>query len=201
MIPYKTLLPMAASVLLLAACATGRLDAQWSDPEFAGHPLGSSKVLVVCRAAEQTVVRICQDQLAGELRALGVSAVMSESLTMSPDKATDSIPAARSLGAQAIMQTTLSPVMSVNSYGPSFGFGVGSWGYHGGTGTAVGMSVPVGTNVQSSLSYSSDTTLTSVASGKLMWSGKASTMANEVADQIASLVKISVESARKAGMI
>jgi len=195
-----TLLPLAASVLALTGCATGKLEAQWSDPQFAGQPLGGSKVLVVCQAAEQTVIRICQDQLAAQLRIAGVTPVLSDSLTTSPDKATDKLAAARSLGAQAVMMSTLSPVTSLTNSGSSVGFGLGSGGYHSGVG--FGMSFPVGSSSQTSVTtYSSDTTLTNVASGKLMWSGKASTMSQEVPDQIASLAKISVESARKAGML
>ena len=189
------------SALSLAGCATGRLDAQWSDPQAAGQTLGGSTVLVVCMTAEQTVVRICQDQLAAQLRIVGVTPVMSEGLTLGADKNTDKVmAAARSLGAQGVMQATLSPITTVINSGPSFGFGIGSGGYRSGGG--LGMSFPIGSNTQTSTtSYSSDTTLTNVVSARLMWSGKASTISQEVPDQIASLAKITVESARKAGIL
>lgn len=187
------LLTLSAGACVLAGCATGRLDAQWSDPQFAGQPAGA-KVLVICQATEQTVVRICQDQLAAELRNVGITPVISD--TPPPDK----LAAARSLGAQAVMQASLSPTVIVNNYGSSFGFGFGSGGYRHSAGFGVAMPIGGGPDYMTT-TYSSDTTLTNAASGKLMWSGKASTAAQEVREQIASLAKISVESARKAGML
>jgi len=195
------LLPLVIGTLSLVGCATGRIDAQWSDPQASGQPLGGSTVLVVCQAAEQTVIRICQDQLAAQLRLMGVTTVMAESLTASADKSTEkAIAVARELGAKAVLYSALSPVTTLSNSGPFMGFGFGSGGYRSGAG--FGMSFPIGSSAQtSSTSYSSDTTLTSVASGRLIWSGKASTISQEVPDQIASLAKISVESARKAGML
>jgi hypothetical protein len=195
MIAIKTPLALITSACVLAGCATGRLEAQWSDPQFTGRPLAGEKVLVVCQASEQTVVRICQDQLATQLRSMGVTPVVPESPVVG-----DSLATARSLGAQAVMQASLSPTVVVNSSGSSIGFGLGSGGYHSGFG--FGMAVPIGGTTQvSATTYSSDTTLTNVASGHLMWSGKASTAEQDVAEQIASLAKITVESARKAGML
>ncbi|MDB5801329.1 MAG: hypothetical protein JWL63_2268 [Rhodocyclales bacterium] len=197
-----TLLSGIAGVVVLAGCATGKLEAQWSDPQFAGQTFGGSKVLVACQAAEQTVMRICQDQLAAQLRTLGVTPVMADVTTMVAEKPgiDRSLAAARSLGAQSVMMLTLSPITTVTSSGSGVGFGIGSGGYHSGVG--FGMSFPVGSGAQSTATtYSSDSTLTNVATGRLMWSGKVSTMSQEVPDQIASLAKLSVESARKAGML
>jgi len=191
----RTPLALITSACVLAGCATGRLDAQWSDPQFSGRPLAGEKVLVVCQASEQTIVRICQDQLAAQLRSMGVVPVLPDWQT-----AGDSLATARSLGAQAVMQSSLNPALVVNSSGSSVGLGFGSGGYHSGFG--FGLAVPIGGTAQvSATTYASDTTLTNVASGHLMWSGKASTAEQEVADQIASLAKITVESARKAGML
>ena len=164
--------------------------------------MGAAKVLVVCQAAEQTIVRICQDQLAAQLRTLGVTPLMSDGLTVSADKSGEkAVAAARSLGAKAVFFSTLRLSTTTTSSGPSFGFGIGSGGYNSGGG--VGMSFPIGGgNTESTTTYASDTTLTDVSSGKLMWSGKASTFATqEVTEQLAGLAKVSVESARKAGMI
>lgn len=196
----RTLLSLLVPGLMLVGCATGKLDAQWSDPQFSGRPAGGTTVLVVCQAAEQTVVRICQDQLAAQLQAVGVKAVISDSLGSSNVTDADRVSAARRLGAQAVMSSNLSPVTTFTNSGPTFGIGMGSGGYHGGVG--VGMSFPIDRSYQSStVTYASDTTLTDVSSGKLMWSGKASTISQEVPDQLASLAKVSVESARKAGML
>jgi hypothetical protein len=97
------------------------------------------------------------------------------------------------------MMSSLNPVTTLNNYGSTVGFGFGTGGYHSAAG--FGMAFPIGGTMQSSVSYVSDTTLTNVASGKLMWSGKASTVAMDVPEQLGSLAKVSVESARKAGML
>ncbi|HSD38230.1 MAG TPA: hypothetical protein VLC92_12025 [Rhodocyclaceae bacterium] len=202
MIATRTALLTLACTGLLAGCATGRLEAQWSDPQAAAQPLAGAKVLVVCQAAEQTIVRICQDQLAAQLQLIGVTPVMSEPLTLSADKDGGKLTAARGLGVQAVMLASLSPTTTFNSSaGPTFGFGMGSGNYHSSAG--VGVVVPIGGYSQTSsvASYASDTTLTLVASGKLVWSGKASTTSLDVAEQIASLVRVSVEAAHKAGAL
>ncbi|MEC5385359.1 hypothetical protein VVD49_06465 [Uliginosibacterium sp. H3] len=200
MISARTGLLMVASAAALAGCATGRLEAQWSDPQAGNQPLAGAKVLVVCQAAEQTIVRICQDQLAAQLRLIGVTPVMSEALTTKADG--DKFAAARELGAKAVMLANLSPTTTFNSSsGPSFGIGMGSGGYHSGVG--FGMTVPIGGYSQTSsvTSYGSDTTLTLVAGSKLVWSGKASTNSLDVSEQVASLARVSVEAAHKAGAL
>ncbi len=198
----RTSLLIVTCASALAGCATGHLDAQWSDPQTGNSPLAGAKVLVICQAVEQTIVRICQDQLAAQLSLIGVTPVMSESLTLSADKDGEKLAAARSLGAQAVMLVSMNPMTTFNSTsGPYFGFGMGSGSYH--SGAAFGMTVPIGGYAQTSsaTSYVSDTTLTLVASGKLVWSGKASTTSLEVPDQIASLTRVSVEAAHKAGAL
>ena len=44
--------------LLLAGCAGSRINAQWSDPQFAGQPARGTKVLVACQASEPTLRRM-----------------------------------------------------------------------------------------------------------------------------------------------
>ena len=147
-------------------------------------------------------MRICQDQLAAQLHLIGVTPVMSDSLTLNADKGAEKFAIARNLGAQAIMLANLNPITSFNSSsGPVFGFGMGSGSYHSGVG--VGVSVPIGgySQTNSVTSYASDTTLTLVTNGKLVWSGKASTTSLDVPDQIASLMRVSVEGAHKAGAL
>ena len=62
---------VCAAGLWLAACASTSLNAQWSDPQFAGKTLRGAKVLVACEAADATLQRVCADRMAAQLRSLG----------------------------------------------------------------------------------------------------------------------------------
>ncbi|HKO69289.1 MAG TPA: hypothetical protein VJU53_15935, partial [Burkholderiaceae bacterium] len=48
-----------ASVLLLGACASTRMDAQWSNPDYQGKAARGGPVLVACEAQDLTLQRIC----------------------------------------------------------------------------------------------------------------------------------------------
>jgi hypothetical protein len=61
------------------------------------------------------------------------------------------------------------------------------------------MSVPVGAG-QVSTGYAANTTLTDVASGRLMWTAKATTPpSNDINMQVADLTKAVLEGAKKEG--
>jgi hypothetical protein len=62
---------------LLAGCAGSRINAQWSDPQFAGQPPRGAKVLVACQAADPTLRRVCADRMAAKLSALGAVPVLA----------------------------------------------------------------------------------------------------------------------------
>ncbi len=55
----------------LSACATTRMDAQWTNPEYQGRNVRGASVLVACEAPDLTVQRICEDQLAAAVSARG----------------------------------------------------------------------------------------------------------------------------------
>ena len=56
---------------LLAGCATTQVNVQWTEPEFKGRSLRGEKVLVVCDAPDVATQRVCQEQLASQLRSAG----------------------------------------------------------------------------------------------------------------------------------
>ena len=62
----RILVPITLS-LVLAACSTTQLDAQWTNPAYAGRSLRGAPVLVVCEAQELTLQRICEDQVTGQI--------------------------------------------------------------------------------------------------------------------------------------
>ena len=124
--------------VLLSACATTRMDAQWSNPEYKGRSVKGASILVACEAQDLTLQRICEDQLAAAVSAQGAKATLNSQLSPAAGAPAGNDPymaAAKRVGAQAIVRMTLGagqPV-AVDS-GPRIGIGVGggSGGYGGG---------------------------------------------------------------------
>jgi hypothetical protein len=193
-------------VVLVAGCATTRVNVEWADPEFKGRTLRGEKVLVVCDAPDVALQRVCQDQIAARLRAAGAVPVISANagLTAGPPPANDAtLVAARGAGAKAIFGATLGPEVTVVSPGPSVGIGVGGWGGSGGGsvfGSSVGIGFPIGGG-QASTGYGANMVLTDAATVKLMWSSKVTTPASSNLNaQMGELARVGVESAQKAGL-
>lgn len=198
---------LALSGLLVAGCASTKIQAQWTDPQFAGHPLRGEKVLVVCDAYEITIKRICRDQLSAQVAAAGATPVAgaeSDNLPAGPGPLNEkTLAAARSLGAKAILGATVAPEATVVSPGPTIGIGVGGFGGSGGwsgVGGSVGVSVPVGGS-RVNTAYAASMVLTDAATARMMWTGKVTTPASQnINAQIAGLAKVGVEAAQKAGL-
>ena len=75
----------AAAVLLgLSGCASSSVNAQWSDPQFAGQPPRGTRVLVACEAPDPTLRRVCADRLAAKLAGLGALPVLAADSEASP---------------------------------------------------------------------------------------------------------------------
>ncbi len=194
----------AALALSIIGCASTTLDAQWSDPQFSGTSLRGARVLVACESSDLAVKRICQDQFASELTAHGATPVIAPDDTQpSATRGVDRyLPVARSAGAKAVLNAAVAPDAFAVSPGPSVGFGIGGFGGSGrvGTGVGVGVSMPVGSG-QSNMAYVANSTLTDVASGRAMWTAKASTpAASNVNTQLGELAKAVVAAAQKAGL-
>jgi uncharacterized spore protein YtfJ len=197
--------------LLFGGCASTTIQAQWTDPQFAGRSLRGTTVLVVCHAAGTALKHICQDQIAAQVAASAVRPVVdpkADYLTAAGGPIPDSVfAAARRAGAQAIWVSTIVPDATVVSPGPTIGFGLGgfggSFGRHrsSGVGAGVGVGVPVG-GEQVYTTYAADMTLTDVDTGRLMWTSRVTTSASqELAEQVAKLAKAGVEAAQQAGLL
>ncbi|HLB16599.1 MAG TPA: hypothetical protein VJM14_16850 [Burkholderiales bacterium] len=189
----------AASALVIAGCASTRLDAQWSDPQFQGRSLRGAKVLVVCNANEPVVRRICQDKLVAQVAASGATPIMPpEDVAAGPSDKT--LAAARGAGATAVFGSTIGPEAVVVGAGPTFGVGVGGVS-GGGVGGGVGISFPFGGGGgQVDTGYAANVVLTDVATGQLMWTSKVTTSSwQPLETQVSELVKTAVEGAQKAG--
>jgi len=197
---------LAAALLLLAGCASNRLDAEWIDPQFKGRSLRGTKIFVVCETPETAIRLNCEQQMAAQVTAAGGTPVRPEPTTATPANqpqgAEQNLAAARSAGAEAVLNSAIAPDATVVNPGPSVGFGVSGFrmgGGGGGMGTSVGMSAPVGSR-QVMTGYSANSTLIDVASGRLMWTARASAPpSRDLNDQLARLARDVVGGAQKAG--
>jgi hypothetical protein len=193
-----TLLAGAAGTLMLAGCASPQLDAQWADPELsAGHPLRGARVLVVCEATDLVLRRVCQDAVGFQLNAAGATPVAAPDVPGNPAPG-QYVAAAKTAAAKAVLVTSISQSSTVVSPGFSIGVGLGGWSSSGAGG--VGVSAPVGGGAVSN-GYAANGTITDTASGRVMWTGRASTPpSNDVNGQMAELARIVVTTAGKAGL-
>lgn len=192
--------------LLLAGCAGSRINAQWSNPQFAGQPPRGAKVLVACEAADPTLRRICADRMAARLAALGALPVLAPDNGDVGDAAVQGeaalLQAARSAGATVLLRTQLAPEVVAVAPGPTIGIGIGGFGgsYRSGGGVGFGMSAPIGGVGPAETGYAATASLTDVASGRLMWSARASAPpSSDVAQQLTALATLLLDAARQAG--
>lgn len=202
MAPFRHFIPVLGpiSVLLLTGCATTKMEAQWSNPEFSGAKLRDQPVMVACQARDFTVQAVCEDQVAAQLSARGVKPVkfaVSNTGAAPTNEAIDA--AAKRANARAVYRTTLSTSIPTVSPGPTIGIGVGGGGYRGGA--AGGISMPIG-GASVSEAYAADTAIVDVATGKLMWSGRAtSPTGGDVTSQLSELTRVMFESLSGSGLL
>lgn len=192
--------------MLLAGCASSRINAQWSDPQFAGQPPRGAKVLVACQAADPTLRRICADRMAARLAALGAVPVPAPDGSDAIDGAAPNeaalLMAARQAGALALWRTQLAPSVMAVAPAPSIGIGIGGFGggYRSGGSVGFGVSAPLGGGGPAETGYGASASLIDVASGRLMWSASASAPpSSDVAQQLAELAALLLDAARQAG--
>jgi hypothetical protein len=192
-----------AALTMLGGCASTQLDAQWADPQRGAHPLRGARVLIACEAYEQVLKRMCQDQLAAEVVARGATPVLGpETSNPAPGRPLGDdqyLGAARSAGARAMLTSYITPAATNVNPGLSVGIGgmrIGS----GGFGAGVGVSMPVG-GTQMHTGYSSSTRVTDVASGRLLWTAKATAPpSSDINAQLSELNKAVFGAADKAGL-
>ena len=193
-----------AAALWLAGCASTQLNAQWSDPQFAGQSLRGVKVLIACQAADLTLQRVCTDRMAAQLSAAGAVAVPAAAVDAAPDVQDTQalVKAARASGAVAVMRTSLAPAASVASAGPSIGIGIGGFGggYRSGGSVGFGVSAPIG-GASVETGFGATANIIDVASGQLMWSASATAPpSKDFNAQMNELAVKLLDSARQMGL-
>lgn len=192
-----------ATALAVAGCAGSQVNAQWNDPQFAGQPPRGAKVLVACEAPEPTLSRICVDRFAAKLAALGVQPVPAPGAPEAATSDADLAHAARQAGATAVLRARISPDSMQVSSGPTFGIGIGGFGggYRSGGGVGIGVSAPIGAGAPPSTGYAASAGLTDAASGKLMWSARASAApSSDAGAQLDALADLLLGAARQSGL-
>jgi hypothetical protein len=194
---------LLAAWLAGAGCAGSAVNAQWSDPQFGGQPPRGARVLVACRAPDATLSRVCADRMAAKLAALGAVPVLAADGGDALPGDAALLQAAREAGAAAVLSATISPDSTQVSAAPSIGFGIGGFGggYRSGGGVGIGLSAPVGAGAPPSTGYAASAGLSDVASGRLMWSGRASAApSSDVAAQLNALATLLLDAARQSGL-
>jgi hypothetical protein len=189
------------AALLLSGCAGSQLVAQWNDPQFAGQPPRGAMVMVDCQATELTLRRLCSDRFSEQLLTAGVQPVPAPD-PAPPDEATW-LRVAQSAGAVALWRTTISPEVAAVAPVPSIGIGIGGFGggYRSGGGVGIGMSAPIGGGGPAQTGHGASAALTDVASGRLMWSARASAApSSDVNQQLAKMATRLLEGARQSGL-
>jgi hypothetical protein len=164
------------AVVTITGCATSGIEVQWKDPQAAAGAMQGKSVLVVCRGLDLTLERICEDQLAVDVQALGVKVVRAEGIRDLPaDAAAASEPllkAARAVQADAVIAAMLERSPGPAAGGGTVGIGVGgaSGGWGSRTGGSIGITLPIGSPGGPGLVAS--TRLLEAGGSRLLWSSR-----------------------------
>lgn len=190
-----------AAISMATGCASTNVDAQWRNIELPASYLRGATVLVSCETPEMVLKRICEDQVMADLAARGATPVLpAGAIPPTQPGVADMqyLPAARQSGAKAVLSVTLGLSSQSVSQGVSVGIGGFGFGRHSAGG--IGVSAPIGGG-QISQGYSANGRVTDVASGRLMWTARASTPpSSDVNAQLADLSKSVLDAAASAGL-
>lgn len=198
-------LPLAAFCALIVACATTKMDVQWSNPDFKGTSLRGQTVVVACQARDFTTQAVCEQQVANLLAARGVKPVQYASVSEGAPPADDAIAkAAKQTNARAVFRSSLTTFMPAVSPAPTIGIGIGGGSFGGGGGYGAaggGISMPVGGGTVTE-AWAADTAIVDVASGKPVWTGRATTpTGSDTTAQLADLARVTVEALQNNGLL
>lgn len=187
---------------LLAGCASTALDAQWADAQLPPKLLRGARVMVVCEAQDVVVQRLCQDQVSAGLAQRGSRPVaVPENINVPIAQAAidpQVLRAARDAGATAVFSVVVG--VSAQTVSPGVSIGIGGFGFGGSSGVGIGVSAPLGGGKVSS-GYSANGRVTDVASGRLLWTARATTPPSaSVTAQLSELSATVLSAADKAGM-
>lgn len=193
-------------VTLLAACTTTRIDAQWTNADFAGKPV-EAPVLVVGLTRDPTLRRLYEDALSAELAQQGVAALKSYEAAPEPLSQASGdglLQAARAAGAGSVLSTAIierEQRVVVESL-PAWGWAYPRWyDYY------YPFAYPVGpyaypAEVHTYERYVASTSLTDVASARIVWTARSSTdMPSKLEREVKALAHEIAAELSKAGLL
>lgn len=190
------LLPYVPFFLVLAGCAATKPDATWSSPGFDGAQWRGKPIQVECRSADTTLALICNDRLAARLVEAAANVSRATPVTNG-----DHQDGNRPAGAAAILSMSLEQVARGGDWGwgPTIGIGAGNWG--GGSGGAVGISLPIGGGPRQD-TLEAQAQLLRAGDGQVQWSASARTeVSGDRPAQLEKLVTAIVEALRESGVL
>jgi hypothetical protein len=121
----------AATVLLVASCASVSVTNQWKDPSWSGPP--ATNVLVIGVSRSDTTRRLFEDTFVRDLTAAGVRASASYASIPPGDGGSAKLgDVVKSTGSDAVLVTRVQRVedrINVTPTGPGYG---GFYGWYGG---------------------------------------------------------------------
>lgn len=190
-------------LLLVASCATTRVDVLWLNPDFTRSKI-DGRVLVVGMTQDPTMRRVYEDDLSGRLAARGLNVLKSYVVVegvFGADSNKAILEAARREGATAILSSAVvghEHIKHVTVEQP-----VARW--RGGYDGWYGYYWPYlyrRADVRIIERYHASTSLTDVASGSLRWTARTHTDATSDADRdIKEFVGVLIDSLGKNGLL
>jgi hypothetical protein len=206
-IPRRGRAVAAVLAMTITACATTQMNAEWRDPTVAPGAFRAARVLVVCRSADETLRRVCEDQWSARLAAQGLAPAPSYSIAGFPSGSADLSDemrvALRASGVAALAAMSLAPGdVTVVSPPPQVGVGIGSSGWRGGGVSVggVGISLPIG-GPSATQGLGASAALVDAASARIVWSGKASAPpSGDAGAQVLQLTQVATEAMRRAAL-
>lgn len=178
-------LPAAAMLMLLSACASTDLTAVWKDAQYKGH---ARKIMVIGILQSPVIQRQFEDDMVRRLKEHRTDAIAG--YTVLPDRPENDRAAAeqkiRELGADAVMIVQVVDKKTVTNYVPSPGYYGSTWqGYY---------AYSPGTMVQNDYAVV-QTYLYDLASRKPIWTASSETLLGDNAgSRVAAFVKVIVKS-------
>ena len=186
----------------LCGCASTALDAQWADAQLPPALLRGARVMVVCEAQDVVIQRLCQDRVVAGLITRGATPVLPPPTLNIPLAQSvidpELLRTARGANVRAVFAVTVG--VSARTVSPGMSLSLGGFGFGSRVGGGVGVSAPIGGG-QVSSGYSANGRVTEVASGRLLWTARATTPpASNLNDQVTELAQTVLEAADKANL-
>jgi hypothetical protein len=186
----------------LRRCATTRVEATWSNLEYAGRVI-RGKMLVIGVTRDATVRRLYEDAMAVRLRAIGVDVVRSYDLVgarLSDSDGSVLLGAAKQAGVTRMLSTALVSRthvqrVEVDTVPPPVWTYFGWYDYYWPYGY-------VRTETHESDRYIASTTLTEVNNGKIYWSARTrSDAAGRIETEINDVVSVTMDALSRSRLL